>query len=204
MAVASLPPRLKRVEPRVRIVAGKHRGRRLEAPTGRDVRPTSDRTRQSLFNILTHGDWMEDGSDPLRGADILDAFCGTGALALEALSHGAARAALLDKARSSLDIARRNAEMLGEGANCRFILGDAAAPPPAPFAARLAFLDAPYGRDLSQPALCGLSRAGWLAPGALVCVEVGVEDGFVAPSGFEPLDERDYSQARIHFLRHLG
>jgi len=186
----------------VRIVAGKHRGRRLEVPAGRDVRPTSDRTRQSLFNILSHGDWMEDGADTLDGADVLDAFCGTGALALEALSYGAARAALLDKARSSLEVARRNAEMLGEGAQCRFILGDAAKPPPAPFAARLVFLDPPYGQDLSPPALTGLSRAGWIAPGALVCVEVGADDGFAPPPGFEALDVRDYAQARIHFLRH--
>ncbi|MFY8093398.1 MAG: RsmD family RNA methyltransferase [Niveispirillum sp.] len=188
----------------MRIVAGKHRGRRLEAPTGRDVRPTSDRTRQSLFNILAHGDWMEDGADLLEGADVLDAFCGTGALALEALSHSAARAAFLDKSRASLDMARRNAEMLREAGQCRFILGDAAQPPPAPFAARLAFLDPPYGKDLSTPALTGLSRAGWLAVGALVCVEVGAEDVFAPPSGFEPLDARDYSQARIHFLRHRG
>ncbi|MFV3127881.1 RsmD family RNA methyltransferase [Niveispirillum sp. KHB5.9] len=186
----------------MRIVAGRHRGRQLEAPTGRDVRPTSDRTRQSLFNILSHGDWMGDGSDVLEGADVLDAFCGTGALALEALSHGAARAAFLDRARSSLDIARRNAEMLGEGANCRFILGDAAKPPAAPFAARLAFLDPPYGQNLSPPALTGLSRAGWLAPGALVIVEVGADDAFTTPEGFTALDARDYSQARIHFLRY--
>ncbi|GGE59414.1 DNA methyltransferase [Niveispirillum cyanobacteriorum] len=192
------------MERRVRIVAGKHRGRRLETPAGRDVRPTSDRTRQSLFNILSHGDWMEDGSDVLDGADVLDAFCGTGALALEALSHGAARVALLDKARASLDIARRNAEMLGEGAQCRFILADAAKPPPAPFAARLVFLDPPYGQDLSPPALTGLSRAGWIAPGALVCVEVGADDAFAPPPGFDALDLRDYSQARIHFLRYRG
>jgi len=186
----------------VRIVAGKHRGRLLEAPTGRDVRPTSDRTRQSLFNILSHGEWREDGGDVLDGADVLDAFCGTGALALEALSRGAARAAFLDRARPSLDMARRNAESLGEAGQSRFVLGDAARPPAAPFAATLAFLDPPYAQDLAPPALTGLSAAGWLAPGALVCVEVGAEDGFVAPPGFNLLDDRDYSQARIFFLRH--
>lgn len=188
----------------MRIVAGKHRGRRLEAPQGRDVRPTSDRTRQSLFNILAHGDWLGDGSDVLDGADVLDAFCGTGALGLESLSHGAARVAFLDKARPSLDMARRNADMLGEGTNCRFVLGDAGRPPAPPFAARLAFLDPPYGQGLSEPALTGLSRAGWLAPGAMICVEVGADDGFMPPVGFTLLDSRDYSQARIHFLRHDG
>ncbi len=188
----------------MRIVAGKHRGRRLDAPGGRDVRPTSDRTRQSLFNILSHGDWTGDGRDVLDGADVLDAFCGTGALALEALSRGAARAAFLDKSRASLDLARRNADALGETANCRFVLGDAARPPAPPFAATLAFLDPPYAQDLAPPALSGLAGAGWLAPGALVCVEVGAGDVFIAPPRFEVLDERDYSQARIHFLLYAG
>jgi 16S rRNA (guanine966-N2)-methyltransferase len=186
----------------VRIVAGKHRGRRLDTPVGLDVRPTSDRTRQSLFNILSHGDWMGDGRDALDGADVLDMFCGTGALALEALSRGAARAVFVDKARASLDMARRNAEMLGEAANSFFIQGDAAKLPRPPFAASLAFLDPPYGQDLASLALAGLSATGWLAPGALVCVEVGAEDVFAPPAGFELLDLRDYTRARVHFLRH--
>ena len=185
----------------MRIVAGKHRGRRLEVPTGRDVRPTSDRTRQSLFNILSHGDWMEDGPDVLDGADVLDAFCGTGALALEALSHGAARAAFLDKARTSLDMARRNADMLGEAGQCRFILGDAATPPPAPFAARLAFLDPPYGQDLSPPALTGLSRAGWLAPGALVILEEAGDAEIALPDGLELLERREYGETQVLILQ---
>jgi 16S rRNA (guanine966-N2)-methyltransferase len=189
---------------RVRIVGGELRGRRLEAPTGRDVRPTSDRTRQSLFNILAHGDWAADGGDVLDGAVVLDAFCGTGALALEALSRGAASALLLDKARPSLDMARRNADSLGVAARCRFILGDAGKPPAAPAAATLAFLDPPYAQDLAPPALAALSAAGWLAPGALVCVEVGERDPLTAPPGFEMLDERAYTQARILFLRHLA
>lgn len=185
----------------MRIVGGKHRGRSLEAPTGRDVRPTSDRTRQSLFNILSHGDWGgEEGV--FEGAMVLDAFCGTGALALEALSRGAVQAVFLDKARSSLDIARRNAQSLGETGSCRFVLGDAARPPLAPDAATLVFLDPPYGQDLAPQALTGLAGAGWLAAGALICVEVGAKDPFTPPPGFILLDERDYSQARILFLRY--
>lgn len=186
----------------MRIVGGNHRGRRLETPTGRDVRPTSDRTRQSLFNILAHGDWSADGGDVLTDADVLDAFCGTGALALEALSRGARRALFLDKARASLDLARRNAAALGETDRCQFVLGDAARPTKAPFAATLAFLDPPYGQDLAPSALTGLSGAGWLAPGALVCVELGAGDPFLIPTGFTQMDERDYAQARVLFLRH--
>jgi 16S rRNA (guanine966-N2)-methyltransferase len=185
----------------VRIVGGRHRGRRLLAPTGRDVRPTSDRTRESLFNILAHSGWGPDDGSPIDGAVVLDAFCGTGALALEALSRGAARALFLDKARSSLDIARRNADDLRETASCRFVLGDAVKPPPAPDAADLVFLDPPYGQDLAPPSLAGLARSGWIAPACLCVVEVGADDPFTPPDGFAPLDERSYSQARVIFLR---
>ena len=166
------------------------------------MRPTSDRTRQSLFNILAHGDWEGQEDGVLEGAIVLDAFCGTGALALEALSRGAAQALFLDKARSSLDMARRNAQTLGETGNSRFILGDAARPPLAPDAATLVFLDPPYGQDLAAPALTGLAGAGWIAAEALVCVEVGAKEPFLPPAGFVLLDERDYSQARILFLHY--
>lgn len=188
----------------MRIVGGRHRGRRLLAPAGHDVRPTSDRTRESLFNILAHSGWGPDGDNPLTGAIVLDAFCGTGALALEALSRGAAQALFLDKARTSLDTARRNAAELREEANCRFVTGDATRPPPAPAAATLVFMDPPYGQDLAPPALAALARAGWIAPDALCVVEVGADDPFTLPAGFEALDERAYSQARIIFARFGG
>lgn len=185
----------------MRIVAGKHRGRRLEAPVGRDVRPTTDRTRQSLFNILTHGDWADE-RDSVEGAVVLDGFCGTGALGLEALSRGAATVLFLDKARASLDLARANAATLGETEACRFILGDAVRPPSAPMAADLVFLDPPYGQNLAPAALLALAEAGWVAPGALVVVEVGERDPFPLLHGFPGLDERRYPQARIIFLRY--
>lgn len=188
----------------MRIVGGRHRGRRLTPPTGRDVRPTSDRTRESLFNILAHCGWGPDGASPLEDAVVLDAFCGTGALALEALSRGAAAALLLDRSRASLDIARRNAETLGEVGACRLVAGDATRPPPAPAAAALAFLDPPYGEGLAEAALPALARAGWFAPGAIVCVEVGARDPLALPPGFEALDERDYGHARIVLARWTG
>lgn len=188
----------------MRIVGGKHRGRRLLAPSGRDVRPTSDRTRESLFNILAHSGWGPDDESPIEGATVLDAFCGTGALGLEALSRGAARAVFLDKARSSLDIARRNADELREAGNCRFVTGDATRPPPAPEAAGLVFLDPPYAQDLAPKALEGLARAGWMSSGALCVVEIAATDSFTAPPAFETLEERGYSQARVIFLRRAG
>lgn len=187
----------------MRIVGGRHRGRRLEAPPGLDVRPTSDRTRESLFNILAHGDWAADGDDVIEGATVLDAFCGTGALALEALSRGAASALLLDRARASLDIARQNAATLKEDGRCRFVLGDATKPPPAPAAATLVFLDPPYAQDLVPAALAALAARGWLAPGCLCVAEVGERDPLAAPAGFELLEERAYGKTRVGFLRYL-
>lgn len=165
------------------------------------MRPTSDRTRESLFNILAHGGWGPDGGSPVAGATVLDAFCGTGALGLEALSRGAAKALFLDRARASLDLARRNAEALGELASCRFVAGDATRPPAAPEACGLVFLDPPYREGLADRAVPALAAAGWFAAGAVVCVEVGAKDGFAVPAGFAVLDERGYGQAKIVLLR---
>ena len=182
----------------MRIVGGRHRGRRLEAPSDDQVRPTSDRTREALFNILAHADWAP-GFDELT---VLDAFCGTGAMALEALSRGAARAVLLDSAPASLALARRNAEGIGEAANCKFLRGDATHPPAATEPAHLVFLDPPYGKALAEPALMALAAAGWLAPGAVAVVERATGDLFAPPIGFTLIDQRKYGASQIFFLRH--
>lgn len=188
----------------MRIVGGRHRGRRLLPPTGRDVRPTSDRMRESLFNVLTHSGWGPHGGSPLDGATVLDAFCGTGALGLEAMSRGATQVMFLDRRRTSLDLARRNADALGETENCRFVAGDATRPPPAPRPCTLVFLDPPYGEGLAEKAAPALAAAGWFAAGTVVCVEVGDRDPFMIPSGFEVLDERSYSHARLVVVRWSG
>lgn len=182
----------------MRIVGGRHRGRRLEAPGGRDTRPTSDRTREALFNVLAHSGW--GGDDPLAGAHVLDAFCGTGALALEALSRGAAAAVLMDLSGPALAAARRNAASLGEDGRCTFLRADATRPPAARATATLAFLDPPYGRGLAEAALPALAVCGWLAPGAIVVVEAAAQDSLALPVGFVPLDERRYGDTRVAFL----
>lgn len=185
----------------MRIVGGRHRGRRLSAPPGRDVRPTTDRTREALFNILVHGGWGIDGTDPLDGAVVLDAFCGTGALGLEALSRGARHAVLLDSAAGSLAVARANCEALGEGGRVTLLRGDAVRPPPARAPCTLAFLDPPYGRDLAPAALSALAAAGWFAADAVVVVEETADAAFAPPEGFIPLDTRRYSDTTVRFLR---
>jgi len=185
----------------LRVIAGNHRGRRLEAPAGDAVRPTADRTREAVFNILAHAGWGPDGSSALSGATVLDAFCGSGALGLEALSRGAAACAFLDSSQEALNCVRRNLATLREEARASLIRGDALTPPAAREPASLAFLDPPYGRDLPGPALTALARQGWFAPGALIVVETAARDALPTPPFLELLDERSYRLTTIRFLR---
>lgn len=186
----------------MRIVGGRHRGRRLVAPAGRDTRPTTDRTRESIFNILAHADWGPDGADPVEGAVLVDAFCGTGALGLEALSRGAAQGSFLDMGRAALDAVRANIAELGEGERAVVLRADATRPPAPRRPCTLAFLDPPYGQDLAPRAMEGLAKAGWLAPGAVLVVEVGDRDPLPPTPGFASLDERRYGDTRVVFLRY--
>ena len=183
----------------MRIVGGRHRGRKLEAPPDDSVRPTADRAREAIFNVLAHAPFA---AGALAGATALDAFCGTGALGLEALSRGASFCTFLDSNIAALKLAERNAAACGEAARARFLLTDATRPPRPDRPATLAFLDPPYDSDLAAPALDALGRAGWLAPGALVVVETGSRIGFAPPVGFATLDARRYGRARVAFLRY--
>lgn len=177
----------------MRIVGGSHKGRRLAAPDGRIARPTADRARESLFNILAHSDHVD-----LEGAVVVDAFAGSGALGLEALSRGAAAVTFLELHPDSLAAIKANLATLGETAEV--IRADATRPPPAKRPCNLALLDAPYDKDLSAPALAALARQGWLAPGALCVVELAAKEAFTPPEGFTPVDERTYGAARLVFL----
>ena len=185
----------------MRIAGGRHRGRPLTVPPGRDVRPTSERARQAVFNILLHG---LEGAATMEGAIVLDVFAGTGALGLEALSRGASKAVFIDRDEAALQLIRRNAASLGEHRNSVLLRLDAGALPPPPRLAEapaiLAFLDAPYAAGLTGPALAGLRQKGWLAPGAVAVVEVGAKEALPPTSGYRLLDERTYGAARVIFL----
>ncbi len=186
----------------MRIVGGKHRGRKIEAPAGREVRPTSDRARESLFNILMHGTKFGTDGPIVDGAVALDAFAGSGALGFEALSRGASHAIFLDADFAALRIIRKNAETLGETERATILKADATRPPRATQAASLVLLDPPYGQALAAPALEALARGGWLAPGAIVSVELGPDDAFEPPEDFTEVDERRYGKAIIRLLRY--
>ena len=183
----------------MRIVAGKLRGRRIMAPENSDIRPTSDRVRESLFDILAH---RHDGLP--EDAIVADIFCGTGALGLEALSRSAAHVTFLDSDRNALDLARRNAIQLGVAPEANFLLRDARKPGPASKPADLMFLDAPYRSDLSAPALQALIEAGWCRPGALIVIELARTENIVLPEGCETVDTRVYGHTKLVFARAPG
>ena len=182
----------------MRIVGGRWRGRTLAAPKSQAIRPTADRLRESLFNILTHA-----YGDPANGARVLDLFAGTGALGLEALSRGAAFVLFVDDGAEARALLRGNVEALGAGGTSKVYRRDATklgpAHPMEPFA--LAFLDPPYGKGLAEHALASACDGGWLAPGALVVVEEATDATFAPPNGFSEIERRSYADTQLIFLR---
>lgn len=182
----------------MRIVGGRLRGRALQAPKSQAIRPTSDRLRESLFNILAHG-----YSDPIGDARVLDLFAGTGALGLEAISRGAAFALLVDDGAEARALMRANVEALGLGGITRIFRRDATklgpAHPVEPF--DLVFADPPYGRGLGEAALASARDGGWLKPEALVVVEESKAAGFAPPEGFAEVERRAYDDTELIFLR---
>jgi 16S rRNA (guanine966-N2)-methyltransferase len=188
----------------LKILGGKHRGRSLMTPEGDKTRPTASRAREALFNILMHAKWREDGTSPLIDARVLDAFAGSGALGLEALSRGAAHVTFLDNDAAAIRLIGENVAKLGETAAAKVVRGDATRPPPAREACDLVFLDPPYRSGRAAPALSALAAAGWVAPGAVVTVELAHNEDIVPPAGFAAIDERRYGAAKIVILRHAS
>ena len=184
----------------MRIVGGKHRGRPLLAPPGRELRPTSDRVRESVFNVLIQGGEALGGRNWVRGAHVLDGFAGTGAMGLEAVSRGAAHATLLDNQNAALRCSHENIETLQEDNNISAYFADCLKPRTANQPCSLIFLDPPYGLGLAVPALEALIGAGWVADKALAVLEVDRTEEIEPPSEFKILDERHYGKARIIFL----
>jgi 16S rRNA (guanine966-N2)-methyltransferase len=183
----------------MRIVGGRLRGRALAAPKSNAVRPTADRLREALFNILVHA-----YDDPVTDARVLDLFAGTGALALEALSRGAAFALFVDDGAEARALLRENVAALGLGGVTRIFRRDATKLGPAhpiePFA--LVFLDPPYGQGLAEKALTAARAGGWLTADALIVVEEAAKSGFAAPEGFDELERRAYDDTMLVILRH--
>ncbi|KIZ32735.1 MULTISPECIES: 16S rRNA (guanine(966)-N(2))-methyltransferase RsmD [Rhodopseudomonas] len=182
----------------MRVIGGRLKGRNIVAPSSRDIRPTQDRLRESLFNILMHG-----YGNPMLDARVLDLFAGTGALGIEAVSRGASFALFVDNGAEARALLRNNVEALGLGGVTKVYRRDATnlgpAHPMEPFG--LVFCDPPYRMKLAEQALASLRDGGWLAPEALVVVEEAKDAGFAAPQGFEELDRRAYDDSEFTFLK---
>jgi len=182
----------------MRIGGGRLGGRALAAPKSHSVRPTSDRLREAVFNILVHR-----YGDPVAGARVLDLFAGTGALGLEAMSRGAAFALFVDDGAEARALLRQNVETLGLGGVTRIFRRDAtrlgAVHPNEPFG--LAFLDPPYRKGLGEAALVSLRDGAWLRADALVVLEEATDAGFSAPKGYAELEQRCYDDTTFTFLR---
>jgi 16S rRNA (guanine966-N2)-methyltransferase len=159
------------------------------------TRPTADRVREALFNILAHG------RPALIGARVADVFAGSGALGLEALSRGAAHVSFFETDAAPLAVIAANLHKLGCEDSARMIRADATRPPKAPLPCQFLLLDPPYRSGLAAPALLALAAQGWIAADARIVVEVAASEGFAAPlPGFAIADERTYGAARLVFL----
>ena len=182
----------------MRVVGGRLRGRNLAAPASREIRPTADRLRESLFNILVHA-----YENPVEDARVLDLFAGTGALGIEAISRGAGFALFVDNGAEARALLRNNVEALGLGGVTKVFRRDATnlgpAHPVEPFS--LVFLDPPYGKGLAEKALASLRDGGWLTKAALLVVEEAKAAAFTAPEGFVELERRAYDDSEFVFLK---
>jgi 16S rRNA (guanine966-N2)-methyltransferase len=185
----------------MRIVGGDFRGRALAVPATREIRPSADRLRQTLFDILAHAH-----GDAVSGARVLDLFAGTGALGLEALSRGARYALFVEDGVEARGLIRRNIEALGLTGRTRVFrrdatrLGDAGTLPPFD----LAFADPPYGKAQGEAALSAAVNGGWLTTGALCVLEEDSKAAIAAIEGLELIDRRTIGDSQLVFLRRTG
>ncbi len=188
----------------MRIVGGTLKGRTIRTPDSRDTRPTSDRARESIFNILAHADW----APPLDGARVIDTFAGSGALGFEAMSRGGAFCLFVETEATARGCIRDNVEAFQLFGNTRLHrrsaidLGAKPAGLGAPF--DLVFMDPPYAHGLVPPALAQLLSGQWITPDALVVAETGSNEPAPETPGWTLLDERTYGAARVSFLRASG
>jgi 16S rRNA (guanine966-N2)-methyltransferase len=185
----------------VRIVAGSLNGRSIVTPEGQGTRPTSDRARQAVFNVLEHAAWAE----PLDGMRVMDLYAGSGALGFEAISRGAAFALFVETDEEARGAIRENADAYGVMGRSRVHRRSAidlgSRPGSDGEAFDLAFLDPPYRKGLGEQTLARLLEGGWLKPGALVVFERGSDEPEIDTPGYQRLDARNYGAARVLFLR---
>ncbi len=185
----------------MRVTGGAARGRALKMPGDGVVRPTSDKMRQALYNLLSHSPFILEQGFDLDGAQVLDGFCGTGALGIEALSRGAAACVFVDYDAKVLQTTRENAKACGFAGQAGFLTKgcqNMGARPASIQPANLVLLDPPYNKDLAAPALTALHEGGWCADGAICVCETELRAIIPAPAVFKPLLMRDYGQSQLN------
>lgn len=178
----------------LRIISGKHRGRRIETPEGKDVRPTTARTREAVFNILAHGEYGE--REVLHGR-VADIFCGSGAMGLEALSRGAEHVTFVDKNRVSLEAVEFNVAQFGEHDNTKLLRADSSQLPPVNQPYSLIFLDPPYNTGLGLGSLKTALAGGWIDKNTAIVLEQSWSEPVNIPDGLKVIDERKYGNSRM-------
>ena len=183
----------------MKISGGELKGRTIDTPPGRAVRPTGAMTREAMFNLVMHDPAVE-----LVDGRVADAFAGSGALGFEALSRGAAHCTFIEQDRQSLKILEGNIDALGVRDRCTVLKADATRPPDAATPCTALFLDPPYMSELSDPALVALARHGWLAHGAVAVLEHPAKKAFTPPPGFELVTDRRYGTAAVCVMRWMG
>lgn len=182
----------------LRIISGQFKGRRLEAPDGPQIRPTSDRLRERIFSIL------QSRVGSFEGLSVADIYAGTGAMGIEAISRGAAKAWFVEKHQGSLELLRGNLDKVGIAGLGRVIAADARRLPKADEPFDILFLDPPYGRRLAEPTLTSLVECGWAGHKSLITIEIATADPFDLPDGFRMVDERQQGNSRVVFAVFAG
>lgn len=183
----------------MRITAGKHRKRSIEAPKGTNVRPTSSMVREAIFNVVMHAEPPAEQSSLLVGQLVADICCGCGTLGIESLSRGAESAVFVDSSRESLEQTRKNISKLGEDDNADFIRADATNLPPAKAPASIVFMDPPYGRNLVAPIIKSVLAGGWIIEGGIIAVELSLRDETPEVDGVELIKEKVYGKSKLAF-----
>lgn len=188
----------------MRIIGGTYKGKKLFSPEGDQTRPMAVRIKETIFNKLAHAFTKQDGTPNIRNATLIDAFGGTGALALEALSRGARHATLIELSKESHQIIRQNIQAMGLQSQTTLVKGDATQPPKALTSVDLAFVAPPYRKNLVKPTLIALDNQGWLNHDTLIVIEIATSEQLDIPTGYDILFEKAYRTAHIFYLRKRG
>jgi 16S rRNA (guanine966-N2)-methyltransferase len=187
----------------VKIIAGKHKGRKLDFVRSKDLRPTRGRTKEAIFSILSSGNFIDEDCSVIEGAVVLDLFCGTGALGLEAISRGATKAIMVDIEPRNLESVQSNASNIREDQSVILIRADVRSLPIAKERCGLVFIDPPYFQKLASKALVNLLSKGWLDDGAVIVVEISRKEDLSVPEELEELSSRIYGNTKLVLLRKI-